>query len=1029
MNLRVSATLGILLSAFFTAQQVFAGDLYLQVFYGAAPVSGADVVINGETVGSTNAGGALDYVLDAGSHDISIGASDQQLASFSFSFADGENVDITVDAGGSGEPRINIDAYDPTAADIATGIVTGTVTNSSGNPVSGATVTVVGTDISVQADDAGQFEMNVPRGIQFIDATHPEEGDTPDIEIRVIAGSGVDMSLALRPRMQFADNPVLTMEESVVLAKAYNPNPIDTISMEREAMTVVDALDLAQIERFGDSDVASAVRRIVGVTVRDGKYAIIRGLEGRYIGTTINGAMVPSTDPLRRDLELDLFPADILQSIEVQKGFTADQLGESSAGALDITTRGIPDQRIFKLSASAGYRQDVTGKNTLNYEGDESDDFGYDDGFRELPSAIRTALQANDAGEDLSFTNEEMVSMSQSLTNVYAVDYSEEKAVVPFGLTAVYGDRYYLDEGEAGIYGVVSWDMDTENRLDYRLQNGSEATGTSGTEERVEKSYDLTAYLAAGFEGDSFEILSKTMYLRQTQDKTSFSTLIDANDNDRVYEDTILEWTEREFFSEQLTGEHYLGDSHQINWTATLSKSSRYQPDRRSYQYDNGLLIEGLLERRWSDLEDNAKFLDVNYEGNFEWGSNLYTKVIVGGMYNDTERETEVFRLGFDIQDESYLEDAWGVAEFRSLDPETMFVGDNLSLENESAELVIELDLDTTESTASYDATNEVSAFYVSTETEIGDYWTLVAGARKEDFEQTITYPNSTLEVPDLDESEVLGSIGLSFAPTDNWIFRLNASNTVSYPGLTERSDSLTYDPETNQPIFGNPDLVLSEIDNLDARAEYYFDDGTSSISLGAFYKDITNPIEKARSQASGGVRDSITYRNNDSAEVKGIEIDANITLFDGLDWDGFVGGNIAYTDSEVTLDPLSAQLEADPGRQLQGLSPYIANLQFGVDHIGSGQSFTIVLNYFDDRIERLRTSTVLNPIYEIGRLDVGLTYEIEFLNGMKVGLEVENLLDEDTQYEGSSALSGDVVYSESYRKGRKFGISYSYEF
>ncbi len=1027
MKSRLS-TLAIGLSLFLAAQQVFAGDLYLQVFYGAAPVSGATVEIDGEEVGVTNETGALDYTVQPGAHEVVIGSADTELASFDFTLGEDEHIDVVVDAGGAGEPRVSLDTYIEGDPNAGTGLITGTVQDRSGAPLAGAEIEVIGTDVTATTNANGEFELEAPRGTQFVQATSGANS-SPQVEIRVLVGAAVDLDLTVRPPMQFADNPTLVMEEATVIASAYNPNPVDTISMEREAMTVVDALDMAQIERFGDSDVASAVRRIVGVTVREGKYAIVRGLEGRYIGTTINGAMVPSTDPLRRDLELDLFPADILQSIEVQKGFTADRLGESTAGAMDITTRGIPDQRIFKISVSGGYGEDVTGENTLNYEGSETDDYGFDDDFRALPANVRAALEANAQGENLDYSNEEMVAIAQSLTNVYAVDYETEKAVPAFGITAVYGDRYMLDEGEWGFYGVASWGMDTERRLDYIYQSGGAEVGTSGTQDRVEKNYDFTGYLAAGVEYDAFEINSKTMFLRQTQDMTTFQTRIDASENDRVFEDSILDWTEREFVSQQLTGRHYIGDAHLLNWSATASQSSRYQPDRRSYQYDNGLLIAGLLERRWSDLTDDATHFDLNYEGNFEWRENLFTQVTIGGMANEIERETEVYRVGFNITDESFIEELAGISELRALDPETIFLGDLLSLENESGDLAIQIDLDGTESTASYDANNEVSAFYLQTETEIGDYWSVTAGVRQEDFTQQILYPNSTLEVPELDSSEALGNVGLTYSPNDLWLFRLNASNTVSYPGITERSESITYDPETNLPIFGNGNLVVSEIDNLDLRAEYYFDDGGSSVSLGAFYKDIMNPIERARAQASGGVRDSITYRNNESAEVRGVELDANITLFDGVDWDGFIGGNIAYTDSELTLDALSEQLEADPNRQLQGLSPYIANIQFGVDHIPSGQGFTIVLNYFDDRIDRVVTSSVRNPIYELGRLDVGLNYEIEFLYGGTLSFEVSNLLDEETRFEGTSAATGDVVFQEAYRKGREFGISYSYEF
>jgi len=55
-----------------------------------------------------------------------------------------------------------------------------------------------------------------------------------------------------------------------------------------------------QLERFGDSDVAAALTRVVGVAVQDDKYANVRGFDGRYISSTLNGMLMPSTDPMRR---------------------------------------------------------------------------------------------------------------------------------------------------------------------------------------------------------------------------------------------------------------------------------------------------------------------------------------------------------------------------------------------------------------------------------------------------------------------------------------------------------------------------------------------------------------------------------------------------------------------------------------------------------------------------------------------------------------------------------------------------------
>lgn len=1005
-----------------------AEELYLNIFYGVAPVSGAEVRLGDRLIGSTDGRGSLLEQVEPGQYQVIIGPENQPSAAFELQVAASRNTDVFVDL----EPEAPTVAVDSWAegddqTDVPTGAVSGLVTNMFGMPVEGASVVFPQLGIQVLTDEEGGFQIEVPRGEHMLSARHPSEGQSSGHLVRIAANVGVRINLRLEQQTSDAALDGRAIEEVLVLASAYNADAVEAVDMEREALTVVDALDYEQIARFGDSTVAAAVRRVVGVTVRDGKYAIIRGLEGRYISTTLNGSLMPSTDPLRRDAELDLFPADILESIEVQKGFTADQMGDATAGSLKINTRGIPESRIAKLSISGSFRDGVTGESTLNYEGSETDDFGFDNGFRELPTAVERAAAAGAAGQNPSYTTAELTSLAQSLTNVY--NLNEEEAVPGFGLSAAYGDRYYLDSADIGFYSAVSWGFDTQSRIDYLEQDGARSVGTYTVADRVEKTYDFTAYLAGGLQFNDHEYMSKTIFLRQTQDQVENSLAIDASDNDREYEDYVLEWTEREFVSQQFTGQHFFGNSHEVNWSAGVSQSSRYQPDRRSYQYDNGLMIAGLLERRWSDLTDDALNFEVDYQGSFYLADDIFSTIKVGGVTNTIDRETSVYRLGFDIVDESFIEDLWNLPELRAIDLETMLIGDNLSVTDVNGDLAIEIDLDGTEDTASYHSTAEVQAFYIQTETEFGDNYSLVAGIRQEDYRQEILYPNAPTRSPaDLDSSETLASLGLNWTPNEDWLIRFGYSNTLSYPGLTERSESLTYDGQTGEPIFGNGNLVPSKIENFDFRAEYYLPDGASSVSFAYFYKEIEDPIERARSQGSGGVRNSITYRNNEFATVEGWEIDANLTIFDGVDWDGFIAGNIANTESEITLDALSAQLEANPNRGLQGLSPWIANLQFGVDHIESEQSLTLVVNFFDDRIDRIVTSRINEAIYELGRTEVGLNYEKTFLNGSSLSVRLGNLLDEKTEF-SRETTRGVRNLEESFSRGRTVSVGYSYEF
>ena len=78
-----------------------------------------------------------------------------------------------------------------------------------------------------------------------------------------------------------------------------------------------------------------------------------------------------------------------------------------------------------------------------------------------------------------------------------------------------------------------------------------------------------------------------------------------------------------------------------------------------------------------------------------------------------------------------------------------------------------------------------------------------------------------------------------------------------------------------------------------------------------------------------------------------------------------FVNGNLSYIDSEVSLTSKSLQLEGagSEGRSLQGQSKYLAKI--GYDHYPTEQKFTLLLNYFDDRIFRVARGAAIGPIVE----------------------------------------------------------------
>ena len=91
-----------------------------------------------------------------------------------------------------------------------------------------------------------------------------------------------------------------------------------------------------------------------GVTVQDGKYVFVRGLGERYTTSSLNGARVPSPEPEKRVVPLDMFPAGLLQTITTSKTFTPDQQGDFSGALVDIKTKEFPATRTGALQFGSG---------------------------------------------------------------------------------------------------------------------------------------------------------------------------------------------------------------------------------------------------------------------------------------------------------------------------------------------------------------------------------------------------------------------------------------------------------------------------------------------------------------------------------------------------------------------------------------------------------------------------------------------------------------------------------------------------
>ena len=363
-------------------------ELLLYVYDGATPVEGASIALDGIEVGVTRRDGSLVADLSEGQHTILVSAPSGKTSSARFAAGSGQLVDVISDLGSAGPAYVEVYSRLESSADrrkAPTGKLQVTV-RVGAEVIPDQTIDISGGQGSIVTDEEGVATAVIPRGVYRLSI----EGLIQ--EARVVGGITRAVTVIL-PEPGGDDLAGPSLEEVLVVA-SFDPSGLEV--SERDASNIVDTIGVELLARYSDSDVAASVVRVPGISVQDNKYVFIRGLGGRYVSSTLNNATMPSTNPSKRTVPLDLFPSSFVNQLDIKKTFLPFMPGESSGGNLVINTKTFPDERVMSLRGSLGFVTDLTGEDVFTDPIDGNfDSIGWDDGAREedaLVSAITDVL-------------------------------------------------------------------------------------------------------------------------------------------------------------------------------------------------------------------------------------------------------------------------------------------------------------------------------------------------------------------------------------------------------------------------------------------------------------------------------------------------------------------------------------------------------------------------------------------------------------------------------------------------------------
>ena len=1028
-------------------------ELVIHVLRDGVAGKGLTVKLDGEHEKVIGEEGAVYFDMAAGAHSVQLLENGNQLHSFRFNAANNQYTDISVVLGEE-KPEVAIESYfrmetPVERAKAPRGVLEGKIT-ALGMPAPGATIEALGTGISVQADDTGDYRLALPRGIYQFQIRHPGHGSRDLSDVRLVA------NVARSVNFSFAQDAGV-MEEVVVLG-AYRPEGLELV--ERDTTNVVDTLGIEDLARFGDTDVAAAVVRLPSVTVQDDRFVFIRGLGGRYITTTLNGSTLPGTDPSRRTVPLDLFPSNIVSQLDINKTFVSPMPGESTGGNLVINTRTFPDERSGKLSISTSGTPDLTGRTVFTDPTSGGFDWaGWDDGAREEPIEIKAIAAALNLGTVTDTTSGATFELNEPVERELRrlgallisedLDLDETTAYPEISIGANYGDLFTIGPVDLGVFAAVNY----KNGWSQKDNGASNTYSPAETADEVGatanifkfKEYandiDASGLLSIGLSAGDHTFEANTIISRTTQGKVKRTVGEEGDEFNATIRHTT-DWVERQFLSQQLSGSHFLNQTGtlQFDWQATLSQATRLAPDRREVRFDadpsltppesllerydfgalndeqavtlDGFLLESNeLLRRYDELTDDN--VDVSSELSCEFISTAETgfNAAVGFQVIHRERDADSSSYGFNIEQAlTELVRAPGVLVSDVIN-EVNITGDN----NSGFSF-----FDKTLASDSYESELDLNSVYLSGDYLFNTSYQLVAGIRYEDYQQvTDTFSLSGAQEAvssKIDEAVALPTLGFNWFFREDHQFRFAVYKTVSRPDFKETSNATFYDTEFDFRVRGNPNLELSEVTNYDARWEWYFTD-YQSVSVALFYKDLETPIERVVQPASGTAGNSRTFRNAQSAELYGVELEGrkDFALSDDLSRSIFVFLNASVIESEVTL-------QDGDSRKLQGQPDYTFNLVLGYDDLLRDQELTILLNQNGKTIKDVGISGKPNVIEE-PRLELKVNYRYNITDDFLLKASVDNLLNEAVEF-----TQGGEIFQR-YKKGVEFKLGMDWRF
>lgn len=806
------------------------------------------------------------------------------------------------------------------------------------------------------------------------------------------------------------------------------------VNVQKNNLGITNVVSADQVGKFPDSNIGDALKRINGINVQydmgEARFGQVRGTSADLASVTVNGNRLPSAEGDTRNVQLDLIPADMVQTIEVSKVVTSDMDGDAIGGAINLVTKNTPYDRVLNATVGTGYNA-VSDKMQLNLGLTYGDRF-----FNDKLGLMMAASYQNSPGgaDNTEFEYDVDDNGNVFLDKAEIRQYYVTRERQSYSLAA---DYKFNPNHKISFKGIYNRRSDWENRYRITYKKLNEAPS--------KQSVVLQTKGGSGDNKDARLELQQTMDFMLDGEHTfgklnmdwagSYSRATEERPNERYFGVAMKGKKNEDYFKDLSfvgAGGHNpypnkgLGNVDNYDWSIDELTNSDQQIKENEWKFRVNFELPLATGAFGSILKFGAKYANKNKERE----THCYDYVEVYENESDNDWMNNVngqIREGF-MPDGNYPQNTSFVTkEYLS--------GLTMSPNQKGAYELYE------EASGNYRAKEAITSAYVRYDQKLWNKLDLVFGLRME--HTSLNYGGFNWVVDNLEDEQGrlestgdkknsyinwLPSVLLKYNATDDLKLRTSFTKTLSRPKYSALVPCIHYNIAEEEASFGNANLKPTTSYNFDLGGEYYFE-SVGLVSLGLFYKNVHDVIadEKWKSTNDPNIPNGLL--NEDGEPVK-YEITKPINAYDAdlfgvevayqRDF-GFISptlkcfgfyGTYTYTYSTTKNYHFEHRtLEDGEKIKMTGSPEHTANASLYFEN--KGLNIRLSYNFASEFVDEFGTVAALDRYYDkVNYLDFNASYTFGKRCKTTIYADANNLLNQPLRYyQGSKDRTMQLEY------------------